>query len=113
MSSLKMIQSELGVTGDASPNVELMESIGKQLSLFDHTHDTITGEDCYLLVGHIRVGNLVADKKPALGFILAQHGCFSDLKLALTKWLREMPEILPVVQLAIMDALLHPEEDEG
>lgn len=97
-SSVKQMQSEMGVTGEATPNIDIVNEVVDYLTEhFEHEHNGhITENDCILLVSNLKLGCRLDNKEPALLMFGMQKGCDVDkdaMLYCLLKSDRELFEI--------------------
>jgi len=105
MSIAKKIQSELGTTGEPSPNIELVDKVGNLLNEFDHTHDTITDKDCFVFISSVSIGTKYKEKELRTARNSASSGCYRDLKNLFLNYLIDNPDLIPVIGDAVVEAI--------
>lgn len=113
--SVKQYQSEIGVSGEPSPNVTLMEEVTKLLDKFEHDHDSITCYDNFILLCGMKFGDKVYDKTgidKGLGVLAQMVGCYEDIASTICAFLIENKQLLPVFTIAINEAIKTIEENE-
>jgi hypothetical protein len=105
------LQSELGVIGEMSPNAVMLNEITNKLhDTFDHTHGTITDEDCYLIASACRIGHTVNGQgKIVLEF--SRKGCDEDILDLLTKLLVKDDRMMQIVSMAIVRAIMERDQE--
>lgn len=105
--SVKQWQSEVGMTGDPSPNVELLLQISALLEKFEHNHGNITKLDCYVLISSVCMGQkLIPTGNPrenqmVLGELV---GCNADLAAAMCGFLMQNEHLIEIFEVAVTEA---------
>lgn len=105
--SIKELQSELGATGEAGPNVVLVEKLCTELhNNFEHVHFSNTNNDAFLFISQVAVGHVHRNEETlVMGVIAGQRGCDADIELMLTTYLDRVPRLIPILQSAILGAV--------
>ncbi len=105
--SHKKQQSELGVTGECSPNMDLCRDVAmKLIEEFDHNHDTVTKEDCFLFIADTHLGDRVDQTQSGMSTYLAKKGCDVDHVRMLSKFLENHPRMIHIFAQSIQMAVL-------
>lgn len=103
--SIKMMQSEAGVIGEASNNIEMVGRIIVELSdRFDHTHGTVTGSDTFLFVSELHLGNRIDNGHEVLQGYMARKGCNENIVSILSKAIIRDWRLFDLMQQALLVA---------
>jgi hypothetical protein len=105
--SVKQMQSEVGVTGEPSPNVALMEQVTKILDKFEHDHENITCYDNFIIICGLKMGDKIYDKSGddrGLAVMAQMCGCYEDIASSLCAFLYENESLMPVFAIALNEA---------
>lgn len=95
-------QSELGTTGECSPNLQMVMELDEKLQTeFDHIHHTITHDDSYLFLTLVAPGT-DAQGNPKLAFLGSRRGCNHNLCELVARSIIQDPVLLVVFQEAIL-----------
>jgi hypothetical protein len=99
--SIKMLQSEAGVVGEASPNIQFAEDVARKLGAeFDHTHGTITNDDCVIFIANTALGRSYIGDKICLNHVVSLKGCQSALARALYRAAKESDNFFEAMLMA-------------
>lgn len=99
------MQSELGTTGDCSPNIDLINKVTEMLNQnFDHTHETITGSDCFFFLTGFNAGKRIGEEEDSMASMFGSIGCEGDLIYCFAQLLQQEPRWIDVFMQAIMVA---------
>jgi hypothetical protein len=104
--NIKKVQSEMGATGLASPNIPVVEKVGSLLDNFQHDHGTITDKDCHIFIAACAVGH--AYKHPEELKLMTSKsvtGCHTDLENMIAILLYKEQDLIPVFQAGILAAI--------
>lgn len=101
----RRMQSEMGLIGDFSPNLEVIKNAVDVLANFDHTHETITDEDCFILMSDVFLGYKIDGSDRSMTTYTYTRGCHNDMTALLTKFMVRNRDLIPVFQDAMLDAM--------
>lgn len=104
--SIKEIQSELGVTGEVSPNLELCEKAYYGYDNFEHDHSNITKDDSLLLLSHVYCGEKKVKQKgeKMMAYQCMIVGCEHNIYDLLVAFFHDYPDLIIAAKLAIQKA---------
>lgn len=106
--SIKRIQSELGCVDPCGPNAEMCLRIGEELAdNFKHVHDTNTDSDAFVFLATVNVGEDYKHQEYMNTFLCASIGCHEDLERMFFHMMADDPDLIAVMQSAILRALSH------
>lgn len=104
--SAKRMQSELGATGDYSPNIEfVIKSFKEMHDNFEHVHGTITNNDAFLAVSKSRVGTDITKTDNIYATMMAVRGCYNDMEDMFVTLLCRKPQYIQIFQRAMARAI--------
>jgi hypothetical protein len=108
MKSTKQIQSELGLTGECSEaNMELINKIGHLTNKFDHTHDSVTEDDSFIMMANINMGHKYGEEGTTNPhFTHSMAGCPHNMVDLFTSLFYFNPEMMMFAQHGMMQAAL-------
>ncbi len=117
--SVRYMQSEMGVTGDESPNLEYVTNLVQQIGdNFEKKRDGLSQADSMFLVSSVRLGESINGGQVALNTYTVNRGSDEDHVRTFTHFLNAFPQFIRIMGEAVMRASLdmqnrYPEEEGG
>lgn len=114
--SVKRLQSEAGVVGDCSPNLEMASKTAIDFfDAFEHDHTKLTKEDAFFFLSDVHLGRTIRNENEVVfNTYLSHKGCDADLVRMFTKFLTHHPRFINTFSQAIHDAAwqLHNQQNK-
>lgn len=105
--SARHLQSEYGVAGDYSPNIELITQVAANLTagFKGNDQDELTKRDAFVFFSECYLGAKIDDKSVHMTTLITTGGSGQNLATMLSKALMRCPSLVPIFATAMSVAM--------